>query len=162
MHRCILRLDGHTRLEVFTLVMYGYLGIQHIWASRSQAQTCMLFRIAVYASVWHSSLLFILFLQKKITWMQTFPKSMPNLSCLWKTCVFKDVNDNLKQPKPAGAATRASNSSRLRQHQDLVQSPAPSPRLAPLNLARILGTYCTISPNALKWASLVHFPQGLQ
>lgn len=74
MHRCILGLDGHTCFEVFTLVMYAYLGIQHIWVSRSQAQTCMLFSIAVYASVWHSSLLFILSLQKKNYLNAAFPQ----------------------------------------------------------------------------------------
>lgn len=145
MHRCILGLDGHTCFEGFTLVMYGRLGIQYIWASRSQAQTCMVFGTeyvllcgtAVYSLP-----------PKKMTWMQPFPNSMPNLS--FETLVSKDANDNLKQPKPADESARASNSSRLWQGQDLVQTPAPSPRLAPLNLARTLGTYCTISPNALK------------
>lgn len=73
---------------------------------------------------------------------------MPNLS--FETLVSKDANDNLKPPKPADESARASNSSRLWQGQDLVQTPAPPRRLAPLNLARTLGTYCTISPNALK------------
>lgn len=65
-------------------------------------------------------------------------------------CVLKGANDNLKQPKPAGTAAQASESSRLWEGQDLVQSLAPSPGLSPLNLARTLGTYCTISPNAVK------------
>jgi len=163
MHRCILGLDGHTCFEVFTLVMYGYLGIQHIWASRRQAQTCMLFSIAVCASAWQSSLLFILFLQKKNYLDAAFPQICQIWAAFERLCVFKGARDNLKQLKLAGTWTAwISDSSRLCQGQGLVQSPGLSPRLPPLNLAHALGAYCTVSPNALKWASLAHLPQGLQ
>lgn len=123
----------------------------------SQAQTWLLFIIAVCASVWHSRCCFFSSSRKKVTWMQPFPKSVTNLSCLWKICVFTNACDNLKQPKPAGAGAQASK------HQEAVAGPGFGAELGSITqLGPIWGTYCTISPNALKWASLVHFPQGLQ
>lgn len=125
--------------------------------STSQAQTWLLFIIAACASVWHSHCYFFSSSRKKVTWMQPFPKSVTDLSCLWKDlCLYKCP----WQPEAAKASRCRCPRSK---HQEAVAGPGFGAELGSLTqLGPIWGIYCTISPNALKWASLVHFPQGLQ